>query len=342
MIINGNFIGDIFDLPSPLQSRISEEERKDAKRTMKRLAKEKLQDGDETELKEISEQLLYRGISENSMDYKANDRAESLTIIFGNDTFQINRFINKSKRPGDFHFKVKGTEITYDIPTSTTPESIADFVLAVQGYMPEYRLIKDWVTTEEEQKKIARKLAADLLKNNICRKLTHKGYDNKLNWSENRDDAQIRISISTGLTIELDVNLSEDFFEDVTIYVESLPEKPEFKECRMSDLHNILCCTVYRSYDEGLLQHIRHKGFYAIINNDELWVPNMSWSKLGIQTEHKVKVYRKKHVLPKNAPVEELKALDSKLEEHLAGYSEEERKDFLDRLVIGEIQVSLP
>ena len=36
-----------------------------------------------------------------------------------------------------------------------------------------------------------------------------------MNWSENRDDAQIRISISTGLTIELDVNLSEDFFEDV-------------------------------------------------------------------------------------------------------------------------------
>ena len=321
---------------SELEIRISEEERKHAKKSMKKLAKEKLQSGDVTILKEVYEQLTYRGISENAMDHQINDRFDVLRIRLGEDTFQIIKsFTKQHKLAKHMTFSVKDTYVECDIPISTTPESFADFIMAVRDYMPEYRKIKEVVTVDEEQKKLARKLAADLVSKNICSKLGSKGYSNDFQWSENHDNAEIRVAISKGFSISLDINLSERFFQVVTKFVDSLPEMPETQEFSLMNLPNILFCTVIRNYDEALLQHLRNGGYNALVNNDELWVPNMSWSKAGIDKDYEIKVYRKKNELPGNAPMKRLKAINDKLEEYMEGFDNEERNEFLEMLITG-------
>ena len=335
MIIDTSILGNIgWDFR--LESRISEAERIHARKTLKRLAREKLQNGGDTVLKEVYEQLTYRGVSEKAMGHKTSDKRDSLSITFGDETFIFNQTLfRKNKRRSDISFHVKNTKIEYTIPASSTPESIADFISAVLGYMPEYMSVKETVIVEEEQRKIARQLGVDLLKKNICSILTSKGYMNDLLWSEHNDDAQIRVAISKGFSIKLDINLSELFFEDVARFVESLPEMPETKEFSLIELKNIRFCTVIRNYDDALLQHISGGGYNAIINDTELWVPNMSWSKAGVDKDYDIKVYRKKHILPGNAPVKRLRAVNDKLEEFMKGYDEDQRKKFLDQLITG-------
>jgi hypothetical protein len=212
-----------------LDDKIKEEERRHSIDALKRHAGEKLCKGPETSLKAIYENLLSKGICETDIEFTSTEIRDILTIKFGQHVFNLS-FILFPKGNGnrDFLFSVKDTEISKYIQTNNTPDSIADFILAVNGYMPEYCSIKEAVIVREKQKIVARGIALDLIHKNICARLSEKGYETVVNGSEYYDKANVTIPASKDININIDVNLlSEDLYQQIKKLVDALPEKSE-------------------------------------------------------------------------------------------------------------------
>ena len=105
----------------------------------------------------------------------------------------------------------------------STPESIAEFLLSLLDWIPEYMQIDEKLKAEMKQEEMALQIAFDLLDRVVCPMLDQKGYDYNLDTMVNRNKASFRIKISKALMITFEVDLLQDFLDQVVKYVESLP-----------------------------------------------------------------------------------------------------------------------
>ena len=105
----------------------------------------------------------------------------------------------------------------------STPESIAEFLLSLLDWIPEYMQIDEKLKAEMKQEEMALQIAYDLLERVVSPMLDQKGYDYNLDTMVNRNKASFRIKISEALMITFEVDLLQDFLDQVVKYVESLP-----------------------------------------------------------------------------------------------------------------------
>ena len=198
-----------------------------SRNTIKEFTQKYLQKSEkECTLSEVRDAIISRNIRPEALQHETNDFSDSLTLNIKGDIINMKVRLFPKKRDGDkITVTVNQHDIQAYIDIKSTPESIADFILAIEGWLPEYHLIEDNIVTEEKQKRMAYDLALDLLKRTVKPILDKKNYEHSVTDLEDSSNATVNIYINETITMSLDVNLMEDFVGPITKVVDSLPEK---------------------------------------------------------------------------------------------------------------------
>ena len=91
--------------------------------------------------------------------------------------------------------------------------------------MPEYKMIEEKWKEEQKKKELASDIAFDLLKRFAEEKLESKGYFFNVENTRYHYRAKIRITLPKGVEITFIICLLEDFYEEISRIVDSLPSR---------------------------------------------------------------------------------------------------------------------
>lgn len=227
MILTSSIFPDPFesdDFSFSASSRIRVEQHECSKKAIKELSKKYIQKGEVLcTLVQLREKLISRGVCAERCKYQKNDFAERLDVTLADTDFNITIPLFPKQDPKKGIKLIVGKGVVHEILDSyVTPESAADFILGIYEWLPEYYGIELRIQEEEMQKQKVRNLALDLLKRNIGAILEEKGYKYDV-YPPYRNKASIIITLSDVFKMTLEVNLMEDFLNQVRRVVESLP-----------------------------------------------------------------------------------------------------------------------
>ena len=227
MIITPSNFPDPFefnDFSFSTSRRIREEQYECSKKAIKALTKKHIQNGEVLcTLAQLQEELISRGVRADSCKYEKNDFAERLDVNLAGTDFNISIPLFPKQDPEKGIKLMVGKGVVHEILDSyVTPKSAADFILGVSEWLPEYYDIEIRIRQEEMQKQKVRDLAIDLLKRNIGAILEEKGYKYEV-YALYSNKASLIITFSDIFRMTLEVNLMEDFLDQVRRVVESLP-----------------------------------------------------------------------------------------------------------------------
>ena len=175
------------------------------------------------ELEYVKNLLLGRGVPEHNLEHHKNTIIDCLKIQCDGDYIEITRSIFPKGQSGDIKVVGRAQNIYCTMRDRSTPESIAEFLLSLLDWIPEYMQIDEKLKAEMKQEEMAIQIAYDLLERVVSPMLDQKGYDYNLDTMVNRNKASFRIKISEALMITFEVDLLQDFLDQVVKYVESLP-----------------------------------------------------------------------------------------------------------------------
>lgn len=175
------------------------------------------------QLEDVKNLLLGRGVPEHKLEHHQNTIIDCLKIQYDGDYIEITRSIFPKGQSGDIKVVGRAQNIYCTMRDRSTPESIAEFLLSLLDWIPEYMQIDEKLKAEMKQEEMALQIAYDLLERVVSPMLDQKGYDYNLDTMVNRNKASFRIKISEALMITFEVDLLQDFLDQVVKYVESLP-----------------------------------------------------------------------------------------------------------------------
>ena len=175
------------------------------------------------QLEDVKNLLLGRGVPEHKLEHHQNTIIDCLKIQCDGDYIEITRSIFPKGQTGDIKVVGRTQNIYCTMRDRSTPESIAEFLLSLLDWIPEYMQIDEKLKAEMKQEEMALQIAYDLLERVVSPMLDQKGYDYNLDTMVNRNKASFKIKISEALMITFEVDLLQDFLDQVVKYVESLP-----------------------------------------------------------------------------------------------------------------------
>ena len=213
------------DWLSSVPQKIRDEQRKSSRKTIRKLTKKHIHTGDALcTLAEVRDALIGKGVNSDKFQYIKNDFSEKLDIKMAEADFNLSIPLFPKRNPSrDINLIVAKADLHENFDSKTTPEGIADFILGIAEWLPEYYSIENRIKVEEMQRQTVRDLAVDLLERNIGAILKEKGYTYTVSSSSFTDTANFRICISDAVEMSLEIDLMADFLNDVTRVVESLP-----------------------------------------------------------------------------------------------------------------------
>ena len=215
---------DLYDFGFTISHKIREEQRKNSEKAMKKLTKLIKKGEAICTLGQVQEVLISKGVSADKCQYHKNDFAEQLNVNLADTDFNLSiGLFPKDNRKQGISMTIAKANLHKTLDCDTTPESIADFILRIADWLPEYYAIEIRIQEEEMQKQTIFDLAIDLIKRNIGAILEEKGYKYSVSSSDLTNKASIRIIYSDIFKINLEVNLMEDFFNEVESVVKALP-----------------------------------------------------------------------------------------------------------------------
>lgn len=326
------------DLEYNILHKVREEKRECSHKVLKKLTKKHIRKGDTLcTLDLVRDSLISKGVTEGRCEYSKNDFSERLNIDLANTTFCLCIQLFPKRDPKkDINLTIDKTDIQKDLDSDTTPESVADFVLGLSEWLPEYYAIETHIQEEEMKKKTVHDLAVDLLKRNIDTILSKKGYSYSVTSSYFMNTASVKITFSPTIHMTLKVDLEDEFLEDVIRMAESLPSY-KLKGYSLREMDNIHNCVVIENYDHCISKHLKDGGNNIISHMGKLWIPNMSAIAIEkAKTEGYLGAcYTKEDTLPDDAPMLRLKAVNDKLGSMFADLSDEERDAAIDKIIQG-------
>ena len=103
----------------------------------------------------------------------------------------------------------------------------------------------------------------------------------------------------------------------------------------MVRLANIVNCVVIKEFNDSVYRDLKDGGNNVIAYDGALWIPNMSYiALLKAKIYGYLSMYYANHdLLPENAPISCLKAIDAKLGEFMIGMKPQQKEKFIDRLI---------
>ena len=325
---------DDFDFSESIQGKIWKEQRDLSKKALERFDKEYITSRDTAcTLIEVREELIARGVAKSGLKHTVNDFSDKLEVSINQIVYELNIPLFPKRKVGrGIGLSTGKIGVHRDFKITTSPAAIAEYIIALSEWMPEYLSIDERITGEEKKKNIACDIALDLLKKKFDDILTAKGYQYEINRFGGSNIATLSISIDTALIMSFRIELLEDFLFQLTRIIESLPDNQQ-EQISMLSLENILYCTMIEDFDDNLLESLRKGGYNVVVHEGRIWVPNMRMSTQN--DSENVRIYTKHDVLPPYAPVAKLKAINVKLGELVQGLSASEKEKFLHRLVNG-------
>lgn len=222
-----NFNSHFSDFDFSIQGKIFREKRALAENTFKKLTQEYVRSGGtDCRLADVKDSLIAKGIETSLLGYESNDFTEKLIARLDNIEYTLSRALfPKHKTTRSITFKTLDNELHRNLAGDATADSLADFLIAVHKWIPEYQAVEEKITEEEERRILACRVALDLLERRIKVILEEKGYDFHISHESNKNIAKIRIDMNNGIRMNIDVDLMEDFLERLTQVVESMPER---------------------------------------------------------------------------------------------------------------------
>ena len=162
-----------------IQSRIWEEKRKISDQALKGFMKKHIRRdiAIPCTLAQVRDSLICKDIKETAVRYNIDDFREELEVTSEgmSITMDIPQFPKESRSRG-ISLQIHGGEIKHRLRRESSPDDIADFIISVFAWLPEYLSIEDKIIAEEKQREIACNIASDLLTKTICAVLKEKGY----------------------------------------------------------------------------------------------------------------------------------------------------------------------
>ena len=116
-------------------------------------------------------------------------------------------------------------DIMTNIDAASTPEGVADFIMAIAQWMPELHAVEQKIEAEEKQRMIVCEIAKDVAIRHLGNKLEEKGYTYKSNWHDGSNTLKIYIHLSESLNVTLEMDLMTDFLDHAARFVDSLSNK---------------------------------------------------------------------------------------------------------------------
>lgn len=332
--ISHSMLIDDFDGSESIHEKIWKEKYNLSRKTLRRLDKEyiRLRDSACT-LIEVRDELIARGVGESSLKHTVNDFSDKLEVSINDIVYELNiPLFPKRKAGGEIGLSTGDRGIRHNFEITSTPAGIAQFIIALSEWMPDYLSIEERITGEETKKQIACNIALDLLEKTFADTLITKGYQYHINRFGGSKIATLSISIDKALTMTFKIDLLEDFLLQLTRVIESLPDNQQ-EQISMLSLKNILNCALMENFDDDLIERLKKGGHNVILHDGRLWVPNISFNAL--RDSENVRIYTKQDILPEYAPIGKLKTIDTKLGEYVKDLSDAGREQFLQRLVSG-------
>lgn len=282
---------------------------------------------------EVRDELIIRGVKESGLMHNVNDFSDRLEITIKEIIYKLDiPLFPKSNARRAIGLTTVNLGLCHNFEITSSPSGIAEFIIALSDWMPEYLSIEERIIAEDKQRRIACEIAIDLLRKTIGEVIEKKGYDYSVtNW-EQSNKANLRINFCEAFSMSIEVNLLEDFLIKLSRVIESLPDNNQEKISMLS-LKNILHCIMIEDFDDGLKERLREGGYNVILHEGRLWIPNISMNEL--KGYEKAKIYTKTDVLPTFAPIAKLKAIDAKLGEFVEGLSDTEKDHFFEMLING-------
>lgn len=208
-----------------LNSKIREEQDRQSKNAFTKFTNELVHKTEKAcTLAEVADALTGKGVGKDCIRHSLTNFQDYLEVTLKNVAYELSiPLFPKRKQGNGITFVAKEHSLRQYFDLDTDPEGVADFILAVSAWMPEYYGVKERIMAAEKQRKIACSLAADLLKRTVGPKLDEKGYEHDVTWYEHNTTARIQITINKNFHMSLEVELMEDFMEQVMRIVDSLP-----------------------------------------------------------------------------------------------------------------------
>ena len=159
-------------------------------------------------------------------NYIANDFTEEMDVTIDRTEFKLNiGLFPKSKRETGIQISVVDEKIHTTLNCRCKPESVVQFMRELAAWMPEYLMIELKWREELKKKELASDIAFDVLKRIIAEKLEEKGYVFRIENTHYQYRARIEIALVEGVDITVKINLLDEFLDEVTRIIDSLPSR---------------------------------------------------------------------------------------------------------------------
>lgn len=158
--------------------------------------------------------------------FEANDFLEELRVAIDGTEFRLSiSLFPKNKRDAGISMSVMQEKLRATLGSRSKPESIVAFMEEISSWMPEYNMIEEKWKEEQKKKELASDIAFDLLKRVAEEKLESKGYTFTIENTHYQYRARIRISLPKGVEITFVICLLDDFYDEISRIVDSLPSR---------------------------------------------------------------------------------------------------------------------
>ena len=209
-----------------IEGRIRKEKQKISEKALKDFTNQHVRQGISVPctLAEVRDSLTNKGFNADMIKYNINDFREDLEVRADGIAISLDipLFPNAEHKRG-ISLHIFGEDIHHRFKRESDPGDIADFIISVLAWLPEYLSIEDKIIAEEKQREIACNIASDLLTKTICAVLKEKGYRYDTHSNGYDNTAILTIHLGNGVKMKFEVDLLKDFLGQISRVVDSLP-----------------------------------------------------------------------------------------------------------------------
>lgn len=222
-----NPFDDFFGSDDVISRTLSERRHNEVKKAKESLNSKLVTCDNRCSLEEVKVELVSRGMREEKIEHLKNEMIDQLVIEYNASSKIILRqpLFPKMEHIRSIIFEIHPYKVNFRIDPNSTPESIADMIIAAMEWIPEYVKIDEEIKIEIKQAEMAREMSVDLLKRVVGAILTAKGYEYELYSRAHSNNASLRIAISNEFSIEMEITFNGNFLDQVVRYVEVMPIK---------------------------------------------------------------------------------------------------------------------